>query len=902
MAGNEYKLKVVGQFEDDMSKGLNTANQSLGNLGDGLDALKGKASGFGDFLKANLVSSAITASLSAIRDGIKATTDALVDMGKTAYAEGAKLEQSLGGVDTMFKDAASQVKANAADAWISGIGANEYMEQVTSFSAALIQSLSGDTATAAQVADMAIMDMADNANKFGTDISSIQNAYQGFAKQNYTMLDNLKLGYGGTKEEMERMLADAEKLTGIHYDISNLADVFNAIHAIQTELGVAGVSAEEARTTMEGSAKKLKASWKNMLGSITLGDDITDELSAVKESVNDWTNNLVPAVESILDALPQVADGIVDIADDMMAKFGTELVSRAGPLAEAGGKIIGTVLSGLARSLPQILSMGGQIVSQIGEALQENAPAILDSIGNMLSGVPARLAEHAGVLLEWGQIAYGKLQDWLSSLSWNDIVDFVSNGVDGAGALLGKVQDWLGNIDFRDIAHELHLDAIFTTENTAQMVESFGNFFKELVDTGGELATTFASVGLDILKAIVRGISDNKDVIGSTLSDSIESLTTTIGNWVADNIDDILSIAADSIILFFFDLAPQAIYGFVRGLGNVDWGVLLTNIKDGILDSLEKGYNKVIGLGAKLTADVFGMDEETKKYLDDYGWDRIGKDWLTSGALEIGARITGVEIDDEALRQSTLYTRKEFAELFYELWGNDTDLASNLIGKAGDQGVMWTDDFVNTVKERIQVAADEIKNGGQELSHEAALYVVQEIYDTTLAEFQAKNPYQEIIDNVENLGWNELGQDIVEGISDGVEQNGSLLDKLQVMAQNAFDAVKTFFGIESPSKLMRDEIGKFIPEGIAVGIDENTDSLFDAMSTVRNVVLDGAERVIGSTSASAYGANNNNNNTLSVGGIVNNIYGQAGQSESELADSIVDIIIARLGQEGAVFA
>ena len=178
----------------------------------------------------------------------------------------------VGGVDTLFKDSSQEIQRYAANAYkTAGLSANEYMETVTGFSASLIQSLGGDTEKAAKYADMAITDMSDNANKMGTDMSSIQNAYQGFAKQNYTMLDNLKLGYGGTKEEMQRLLADDGKLSGVKYDLSSYADIVEAIHVIQTEMGITGTTAKEASTTIQGSVASMKAAWANLM--VGMADD-----------------------------------------------------------------------------------------------------------------------------------------------------------------------------------------------------------------------------------------------------------------------------------------------------------------------------------------------------------------------------------------------------------------------------------------------------------------------------------------------------------------------------------------------------------------------------------------------------------------------------------------------------
>lgn len=225
---------------------------------------------------------------------------------KASILEGADLEQSLGGIETLFKDSADKVKANAAKAYqTAGMSANEYMELTTSFSASLLSSLGNNTSKAADIADMAMTDMSDNANKMGTNMEDIKNAYQGFAKQNYTMLDNLKLGYGGTKTEMERLLADAQKITGVKYDINNLADVYSAIHVIQGQLDITGTTAKEAATTISGSFNSMKAAAKNVMGQIALGMDLGPALKALSETITTFVvGNLLPAVWNVLSAFP----------------------------------------------------------------------------------------------------------------------------------------------------------------------------------------------------------------------------------------------------------------------------------------------------------------------------------------------------------------------------------------------------------------------------------------------------------------------------------------------------------------------------------------------------------------------------------------------------------------------
>lgn len=245
-----------------------------------------------------------------------------------AISEGAALQQSLGGVETLFKGSADTVKKYAAEAYkTTGLSANAYMENVTGFSASLLQSLGGDTAKAADVANMAMVDMSDNANKMGTDMGRIQDAYQGFAKQNYTMLDNLKLGYGGTKSEMERLLADAEKLTGVKYDINNLSDVYNAIHAIQENLNITGTTAKEAASTFSGSFAAMKAAAQNVLGDLALGEDIEPSLIALAETTSTFFfDNFIPMIGNILKGIPDLV-GIV-LREGISGIFGGEVATQ----------------------------------------------------------------------------------------------------------------------------------------------------------------------------------------------------------------------------------------------------------------------------------------------------------------------------------------------------------------------------------------------------------------------------------------------------------------------------------------------------------------------------------------------------------------------------------------------
>ena len=333
-----------------------------------------------------------------------------------SISEGAALEQSLGGIETLFKDSADKVKANAAKAYqTAGMSANDYMELTTSFSASLLSSLAGDTSKAADVADMAMVDMSDNANKMGTNMEDIKNAYQGFAKQNYTMLDNLKLGYGGTKSEMERLLADAQKISGVEDNIDNLSDVFSAIHVIQGQLDITGTTAKEAATTISGSFNQMKAAAKNVMGEIALGMDVGPALNELANTIITFAvGNLLPAVWNVISALPsaivtfvtalgpqlfvavsglipQIASGITtgipilyQSAMQLMDQFNIGIQEQLPILLQKGVDFITNIVNGILQNLPQVITMAGNIITYFANTIISMFPTVLSAGASLL--------------------------------------------------------------------------------------------------------------------------------------------------------------------------------------------------------------------------------------------------------------------------------------------------------------------------------------------------------------------------------------------------------------------------------------------------------------------------------------------------------------------------------------
>lgn len=370
----------------------------------GLDEAGGQA---GQTIGSNLVSKLKTVIATA---GIgKAIT--------AAINEGAELQQSIGGIETLFKDSYAQVEKYANEAYkTAGLSANNYMQQVTSFSASLLQSLGGDTAKAAKAANQALIDMSDNANKMGTDMESIQWAYQGFAKQNYTMLDNLKLGYGGTKEEMKRLLADAQKLTGVKYDIDNLSDVYEAIHVIQENLGITGTTAIEASTTYTGSLNSMRAALSNFLATLALGENgtmtIQQSMSALLSSaINFLLNNALPMLVNIITTFPTAiftalgsysSTGVQGYINQLFGFINTFFTARLPEMITLGLNTVANFITGLIQSLPDIINSAAELVTNLCTGMSDNFGAIIETAKNAIMTLVTGIIDNLPEIIKAG--------------------------------------------------------------------------------------------------------------------------------------------------------------------------------------------------------------------------------------------------------------------------------------------------------------------------------------------------------------------------------------------------------------------------------------------------------------------------------------------------------------------
>lgn len=369
------------------------------------------------------IGSAVSTAVKASAAAVGAASAGVAALGTACINAYADYEQLVGGVETLFKDSADTIQTYADNAYkTAGLSANEYMETVTSFSASLLQSLDGDTEKAAAAADLAITDMADNANKMGTAMESIQNAYQGFAKQNYTMLDNLKLGYGGTKEEMQRLLADAEKLSGVKYDLSSYADIVEAIHVIQTEMGITGTTAKEASTTIQGSVAGMKAAWANLM--VGMADDTQNFdmlLSNFIESIGTVADNLLPRIGVVIEGMgklvaglaPEIASALPTLTNELLpnlVELGVQSISALvqgiqenGDSLVAGAlSIVGTLAEGIAELLPMVADTAASLAVSLADGLTESLPNIIPIAIETISTLVENLTENANTIIEAG--------------------------------------------------------------------------------------------------------------------------------------------------------------------------------------------------------------------------------------------------------------------------------------------------------------------------------------------------------------------------------------------------------------------------------------------------------------------------------------------------------------------
>lgn len=532
----------------------------------GIDEVGQKTSGLGEKLKSGLA----TAGKVAVA-GVAAGATAIGALGTKAVAAYADYEQLVGGVETLFKDSQDQVMDYANNAYkTAGLSANEYMETVTSFSASLLQSLDGDTSAAADKANLAITDMSDNANKMGTDMTSIQNAYQGFAKANYTMLDNLKLGYGGTQAEMERLLADAEKISGIKYDISSYADIVDAIHVVQTEMGITGTTAEEAASTIQGSFGMMKSAWQNLVTGMADPDqDLGVLVGNFTDSIVTVGNNLIPRIQNLLPRIVEATTSLVGTVSEQLPAIlqtilpslvegATSLVTglmNALPavltvIADVAPTVINTLVPALIALLPQIVQTGIDVIVSLAQGLADALPELIPAAAEAI-------AEIARILTD---------PDNLSAVidaALEIILALVDGFMDAIPTLIEVIPDIIANL----------VTAIIV--NAPKLIEASIALILSLADGLIKALPELVAAIPNLIIALVEGILDHLDEI---ILAGVKVTGALIKGLIKAIPDIIMAI-------------PRVISSIVDTFLDFDWLGLGKNIVEGIIDGFVEMWN-----------------------------------------------------------------------------------------------------------------------------------------------------------------------------------------------------------------------------------------------------------------------------------------------------------------------
>lgn len=546
--------------------------------------------------------------------GTAAAGAAVVKITKDAVSSYADYEQLVGGVETLFKNSANIVQKYAQDAYkTAGLSANQYMNTVTSFSASLLQGLGGDTAKAAEYGNRAVIDMADNANKMGTDISRIQDAYQGFAKQNYTMLDNLKLGYGGTKTEMQRLLADAEKLSGKKFDVSNFADITEAIHIVQESMGIAGTTALEAENTISGSLNTLKASWSDLLTSLAGGgEDFDKQLQKLIKSFGQFAKNVVPVISTVLQSIPSLIEGIVPVVIAEIPK----LIAKLLPVAV---NTLVSLVNQIVAQLPQIIIV---LINALTEAVNQLAavlPNMITTLVNVLTA-PDMLSKilQAGIQLFMALVM--AIPDIIVALAdaiptiIDNLVSFISNpenimmllqaGVQIFMALVAAIPRVLPSL-LKALGSILTALPRYIVGFGGAIAQAFGQIIQKGVDKVVSFVTSMTKAAGDLIKGLVKGIGNGAKAVVKKIKE--------ICSGALDAIKNFFGISSPSKVMA--QMGGYMMQGLENGIASAGAGVVseAQKVNEAVADAFgvdDMAINPTVGAG-NFSSNTIGSSSDT---------------------------------------------------------------------------------------------------------------------------------------------------------------------------------------------------------------------------------------------------------------------------------------------------
>lgn len=764
--------------------------------------------------------------------------DSLVNLGKTALSSVGALEQNVGGVETLFGDTADAVIAAADRAYqTAGMSANDYMSTVTSFSASLLQSLGGNTEEAAKVADMAIIDMADNANKMGTSMDMIQNAYQGFAKQNYTMLDNLKLGYGGTKTEMERLLADAQKLTGVKYDINNLNDVYQAIHVIQEEMGITGTTAKEASETLEGSMAAAKAAWDNFMNGSGDADQLADAFATAADNI---VKNLAEIIPRFAETLPALAGAIVSQIPGLAAAIVPAVLSAGQSILEQARDAVTAfdfvaAAEDVVQKITDFISSDGlgsflgclvDIFTGIVNGISSMLPVLLPALVELIAYTVTTLIDQLPALLECAlQLIIGLADGLLAALPVliaalpeiiNSVVSFLVAAV--PQILQAGITLLLALVD----ALPTVIDALIAA--LPQIIES-------TVSTLVAAAPQIVQAGISLLLALIEAIP----VIVPQIVAALPQIITAIINGL---------IAAGPQVL----ASAQEVWGQITAAVPqliADIGAAVPEIINGIVNGLAAGAPAVWDAACQLGSNILGG---IKSFL---GINSPSTVMAEQGSYIIQGLLNGLETMPDAVSQ-----------LFQSTLDSITTWGSDMVARIGEWGANMAttagtamNTMVQTVIQWVQQLPEQVWVWLVNTANKLNQWTIQLVQKGQAAATGLANA---VLDGVRTLPslMVSVGSDIVQGLWNGISAGWSwLTNKVADLAQSLLQAAKNALDIGSPSREFRDEVGRWIMPGIGEGIDKSMPETLQNLKA-RAGELVGAMRaeLAASTSQMALGA------------------------------------------------
>lgn len=865
--------------------------------------------------------------MKAVAGAITAASGAMAALGAKALEAYADYEQLSGGVATLFgaQDmsleeyaqsvgktvdavkgeydnliaAQDAVMQNAAEAYrTAGMSANKYMDTVTSFSAALIASLDGDTAKAAQVADRAIVDMSDNANKMGSSMESIQNAYQGFAKQNYTMLDNLKLGYGGTKSEMERLLADAEKLSGIHYNLESYADIVEAIHVIQTEMGITGTTAREAAETISGSVSMTKDAFSNLL--VGVADDEQDFEKLVNDLVESATaaaGNILPRVEMIIGGIGKLISSMSGVAAELLVNLtgyipdliaaGVSLIDaitagmmqNAPAIAEAAleagvlllngilsvapdlvgliSTLMNTLFSGLSEQLPAIadaalnvgiaildgisgigtslIDFGAQLISTLAESIAEHLPEIFETATNIVIQITTALVSNIPLVADAAVQVIGALLEVLLDptvltavldAALQIILTLAQALLDNIPQIIEIISTLITNvIDFIIAAVPMLLDA------AVQLFMSIVDALPQIIDALTKELPKILDAVVGMIPQIVQAITKALPLIISAITQAIpvaiQALVKALPQIINALIDALL--AMDTQLL---DAAIQLLYAILDALPVIAEALMeaMPVIIEAIVNLLIEAAPKILEASFTMfMALVEALPEVIEKLAEYFGemFDLISEwidDIFTNVVDAISSWFSRMIADAKQAASDLVIGAMQFLD---ELPGK----IGYMLGSAIGHIVQFAQEAPAKAKEAASEFLDNVVEFFQELPGKAKEWLDNTIekvvsWASDLArkgKDGADDLVRKVVDGISVLPQKmfDAGRNLVEGLWNGITGMGNWLrDKISGFASGIIAGFKDAFDINSPSKVMRDSVGKYIAQGIGVGFTE----------------------------------------------------------------------------------